>query len=165
MTRFVSFGMIAVAVTLSACSSFDPVPSGPTIPMTRLRAEPYSFTFYSGLVTSERLVVRDAAAWQTLWNRIHSGRTPTPPLPAVDFSRDMVVVVAMGQKSSGGYNILLERATEEAGDGIAIAVLSSSPGANCVVTMAVTAPVDIATLPLHPGPFLFSERSERRSCE
>lgn len=166
MPRFVSVALVAAVAILSACSGLElePEPSGPLVPMTRLRAEPYSFTYYSGIKTFERLVVRDAAAWQTVWTQIHTGRTPVTPPPTVDFSREMIVVAAMGGRGSGGYGILLERATEDRADGIAITVLSTSPGSNCVVTLAVTAPVDIARLPLLAGPVRFYERSETTAC-
>ena len=166
MPRFVSVALVAAAATLSACSGLElePEPSGPLVPMTRLRAEPYSFTYYSGIKTFERLVVRDAAAWQTVWTQIHAGSTPVTPPPTVDFSREMIVVAAMGEYSTGGYSILLERATEDRTGGIAISVLSTSPGSNCGVTLAFSAPVDIARLPLHAGPVRFFERSETTAC-
>ena len=41
-------------------------------------------------------VVRDPAAWQALWARLHVNASPTPALPAVDFAKDMLVVAAMG---------------------------------------------------------------------
>jgi hypothetical protein len=164
MPRFVSVALVAAVATLSACSGLEPEPIGPELPLTRLRAEPYSFTFYSGLDSPQRLVVRDDASWQTLWNEIHSRGTPVPPVPAIDFSREMIVVAAMGTRSTGGYGILLESASEYGTDGIAISVLSISPGSNCGVTLAFTTPVDIARLPLHPGPVRFIERGETTVC-
>lgn len=166
MTSLASAVVIGAVATLCACSSLelDPIPSGPPVPMTRLRAEPYSYTFYSGLTSVERLVIRDAATWQAVWNRIHSNRTPVPALPEVDFSREMMVVAAMGERSTGGYGILLQRANEDPAGGIVVSVLSTSPGRSCVVTLAFTAPVDIARLPLSAGPVRFYERSETMVC-
>lgn len=166
MTSFVSATLITAVATAFACSGFqlEPEPSGPPVPMTRLRAEPYSFTFYSGLRTSARLVIRDAVSWETIWKEIHGGVRPMPTLPEVDFSREMMVVAAMGERGTGGYGILLERATEDRADGTAISVLSISPGKHCIVTLALTAPVDIAKLPLRAGPVRFYERSETTVC-
>lgn len=165
MPRFVSLGLLAVVAALPACSgALDPGPGGPLFPMTRLRAEPYSFSTNSGLGTAERLVIRDAGSWQSVWNRIHASRTPMPSVPQIDFAREMIVVAAMGSRPTGGYTLLLEQANEDPADGIVVSVRSISPGRNCVVTLALTAPVDIARLPLHAGQVRFFERSETKNC-
>ena len=167
MPRSVSICLIAVTAVLSGCSGFgiEPDPFGDEIPMTRLRAEPYSFTFFSGLKEPDRLVIRDEAAWQSVWTQIHAGRTPTPALPAIDFSRQMVVVAAMGTRTSGGYGILFESAHEDAPGGIVLRVLSTSPGKGCVSPAVLTDPVDIAVVAMHPGPVRFAERSVTRNCD
>ncbi|MDO8434616.1 MAG: protease complex subunit PrcB family protein [Candidatus Binatus sp.] len=164
MNKLVSFSLVTMGAIVSACSGSLLEPSGPEVPMVRLRAEPYSYTFYSGLATPARIVVRDPATWQSVWTQIHARRSPQPALPAFDFSREMVVVAALGTRSSGGYGILLERASAEVADGVAISVRSSSPGKNCGVTLALTAPVDIASLPLSAGPVRFVERSVTTDC-
>lgn len=166
MTSFISASLITAVATAIACSGLrlEPEPSGPLVPMTRLRAEPYSFTFYSGLHVPARLVIRDAASWETTWKEIHGGVRPMPALPEIDFSREMIVVAAMGERATGGYGILLQRATEDRADGTAITVLSTSPGKNCIVTLALTAPVDIAKLPSRAGSARFYERSETTVC-
>jgi hypothetical protein len=43
-----------------------------------------------------RRVVRDSTAWRRVWEEAYSGISPAPPLPEVDFSRDMVLAVAFG---------------------------------------------------------------------
>jgi hypothetical protein len=132
--------------------------------LVRLRAEPYSFTFYSGFDKPTRLVVRDVVTWQTVWSQIYLRGSPVPPLPAIDFSREMVVVAALGSHSSGGYSILLDGASEAAADGVAVTVNSSSPGSNCIVTEAFTQPLDVARLPLRHGPVSFVEQSRVSNC-
>lgn len=165
MNSFVRVVSVAVVTLSAACAASDVTqPLGPSVPMIRLRSEPYSFAFYSGLDKPARLVVRDAATWQALWSQIYLRQSPVPPLPAIDFSRDMIVVVALGSHSTGGYGILLEGASEAGTGGIAVTVRSVSPGSNCVVTEAFTQPVDIALLPLRDGAVRFLERSQVSDC-
>jgi len=103
------------------------------VPIVRLRAEPYSYSYYSGLDNPERIIVRDPDSWQTLWVRINGTLSPLPPTPAVDFSREMLVVVALGARSSGGYGILVDGANESDNAGITVTVRSISPK-NCITT-------------------------------
>ena len=165
MNSFVRIAGAPFVMLAAACAGSDiSQPPGPNVPMVRLRAEPYAFTFYSGLDRPERLVVRDPDTWQTVWSQIHSRQSPLPPLPAVDFSREMIVVAARGARGSGGYNILLAGASEAAANGTLVTVISRSPGRTCVVTGALTQPVDIARLPLRSGPVTFVEQTHVTSC-
>jgi len=159
-----AFGVAVVAVSVGCAGSDVTQPVGATIQLVRLRAEPYSFTFYSGFDKPTRLVVRDVVTWQAVWHQIYLRQSPVPPLPAIDFSREMVVVAALGSHSTGGYSILLAGATEAAADGIVVTVNSNSPGSNCFVTEAFTQPVDVARLPLHHGPVSFVEQSHVSTC-
>jgi hypothetical protein len=157
---------VAIAIALGGCSSpqGSTSPPGTSIPITRFRAEPYSFAFNSGVEQPERLVVRDSAAWNTLWIRIHARQSPIPPLPTVDFTREMVVFASLGTRSSGGYSILLDSASEAGSGAIDVVVRSVSPGPRCGVTAALTEPVDIAKLPRRDTPVQFVERSETTNC-
>jgi hypothetical protein len=166
MSRLGMIAGVCVLALTAGCGSSDPTqPVGPSLPIVRLRSDPYSFAIYSGLDSPERLVVRDAATWQTVWNQIYRGQSPVPPAPSVDFSRDMIVVVALGARPSSGYNILIDGASELANDGVSVIVDSSSPGSNCVDAQVLTQPVDIARVPLRQGPVSFVERSHETACE
>jgi hypothetical protein len=72
-----------------------------------------------GLRTRTRLVVRDSITWDSLWTRLTADRIiltrgdsliPVQfPLPAVDFSRDMLIVVSRGEMPSLQYGTRIER--------------------------------------------------------
>ncbi|MEA2706153.1 MAG: hypothetical protein QOH22_941 [Gemmatimonadaceae bacterium] len=167
MNSFVGAASFAVLTMGVACTSADLTtqPIGPNVPMVRLRAEPYAFTSNSGFDKPERIVVRDAAVWRALWSQIYLRSAPVPAPPDIDFSREMVVVVALGSRSTGGYGILLEEASEDGPSGTAIAVRSTSPGSSCAVTLAFTQPVDVARLPLRQGDVRFVERAQVFDCK
>jgi protease stability complex PrcB-like protein len=166
MNSFVRLMSIVVSLAFSAgCSASDITqPVGTPVPMVRLRADPYSFAFYSGLDKPARLVVRDAVTWQQVWQQIFLRESPVPSVPEIDFSREMIVVAALGSHSTGGYGILFDGASETA-DGISVRVNSTSPGPHCAVTGAFTQPVDVARLPLRTTKVTFVEQSHVSSCE
>src|SRR3954467_15172842 len=100
MNSFVRIASMVLVTTSGACAApgISEAP-GPSVPIVRLRADPYAFTFNSGLDKPAQLVVRDATTWQAIWTQINLHYSPLPPLPAVDFSREMIVVVALGSHS------------------------------------------------------------------
>jgi hypothetical protein len=165
--RVLSVAVILSSLTL-ACghpeATLSPETPGKSLSVVRLRAEPYSFAYVSGLNTPERIVVRDAASWQTLWARINAPLLPVPPVPAADFSQEMLVVVALGARSSGGYTILVDGASVAEDGSTSVAVRSISPK-NCVTTAAFTQPVDIARMPRREGNVSFVEQSEVHTCQ
>lgn len=165
MGRCFRMCLVGAVAIVAGCGSIELTtgPSGDPVPLVRLRTEAYSFTYYSGFRESARVVVRDAAQWSTVWARVHEGGT-VPPLPTVDFSREMIVVVALGSRASGGFGILIDEAAEFGVNGVTLAILSISPGPQCGVTGALTQPVDIARLPRRDGAVRFTERAEVLGC-
>lgn len=103
------------------------------------------FANSSGYDTAETAIIRTTDAWQAAWRRVHGGMTPLPPVPAVDFSRNVVAIVAMGTQASGGHGVRIEAAQLTAGT-VTVRATRTTPGARCGVTMALTQPVDVVRL-------------------
>lgn len=146
---------------------------GTPVPITPLRPKPcpsceqarVPFTLNSAIWDSLRVMIRDAEAWSKVWERIHhSPVSPSPPLPEIDFSREMVVVVALGQRPTGGYGIIVDRAYER-DDRLEVTVRSQTPGKNCFLTQAVTEPVDIVRLPKTERSVVFRETEVVHECK
>ena len=159
--------LLATASSFAACARDGDVSTpaarvigGTTIAVTRLRAEPYSLSYYSALKTAQQIVVRDEATWRALWPQLQAGTEP----PAIDFGKEMVVVVALGERNSGGYSIFVDAASAT-GDGVAIEVRSVAPGKHCGTTAALTQPVDAARMPRVEGSVRFVDVATVRDCE
>lgn len=115
---------------------------------------------YSGWVNRERLVVRDAETWVSLW----ATRAQTSgPAPAVDFGTRDVILVASGLRTTGGYGIDVEDVADTPTERW-IVVSEVSPG-NCIVTDAFTAPVMAVLVPKSEKPATFIERRTVHDCE
>ncbi len=108
-------------------------------------------------------MIRDPVTWQMVWKKVWFGDSEVPPLPAVDFSSEMILVAALGARSTGGYGILIDGANEVGIGGVNVTIRSTSP-LNCLVTEAFTQPVDIARLPIR-GRVEFTERSQVHQCQ
>ena len=83
---------------LLACSDSPSRPIG-TIPFTGLAEAGVPGSAGPQIQT----VVRTQAAWSQLWSDLWGDQAPA--LPAVDFSRDMVVLVTASQTCAGGAKI------------------------------------------------------------
>jgi hypothetical protein len=119
---------------------------------------------YSGIADRREVVVRDAATWASLWPEIVGSQRPMPPLPPVDFTRELLLVASMGTRSSGGYTIAIDRLTR-AGSTLLVDVSEQSRGRNCGVTGALTAPVALARMERTVLPVRFRRSQEVTDCE
>jgi len=138
-------------------------PGGEVLTVTRLRAEPYSFTYHGGMTDSARVTVRDAGDWRQLWNAVWAGTSPVPPLPQVDFTSEMVVAAALGSRATGGFSIYVDSAYRH-DDHVEVVIRKESPGAHCATTQAFTHPVDLARIPATGLPVTFRERGTVHDC-
>lgn len=143
-------------------------PVGPTehpqpLPITRFTSDEVSLTYSSGFLVPQQMVVRDAAAWRNAWAAIWQNVSTPPSLPNVDFDREMVVIAALGQRSTGGFSIFIAGATDERGT-VRVKTRSVSPGPGCVTTAALTQPVDAARLPRRDRMVTFEDTAETLQC-
>lgn len=115
----------------------------------------------SGIGDSLRLVVRDSAAWQTLWSRITNG-TGYPPIPRVDFRRDMVLVVTSGTRPSTRWEISIDSVSVRAGN-LLVFVRQVVPD-RCIVGGMLTHPFAVVRVPRSDRPIRFVEQHELLSC-
>jgi PrcB C-terminal len=113
----------------------------------------------TGIGESRRLVIRDANAWSQFWSELGVGERPN-----VDFTRDVVVAVAAGQRSTGGFEIAVDRITQTDGE-LSVEVVERTPGPNCMTTASLTQPVDVVVVPAADArSWSFMERKEIRGC-
>jgi hypothetical protein len=113
----------------------------------------------TGVSESRRLIIRDMNAWAAFWSELGAGEPP-----AVDFSRDVAIAVAAGQRPSGGYGISIEGVHQHQGD-LTVEVLEVAPGPNCMTAAALTQPVDVVVVPsVGIRGWTFLERREVRGC-
>jgi hypothetical protein len=123
----------------------------------------YPFRTFSGATATQRTVVRDAEAFASLWTMLQSGRSPLLPTPPVDFGEEMVIFVAQGVFSSGGYAVDIRHVTMLR-DTLFVLVRERTPGPTCLVFAAFTQPTDARVVPRTAVPVRFHVQRERVNC-
>jgi protease stability complex PrcB-like protein len=141
---------LSAILAIGSCAS----PTSPTASIPFTRFPDAGIGLGSGLQQPATLTVRDGEAWQSIWSQIHRNVTPVPPLPAIDFAVDMVVVAAVGAQSTSGYSVTITGASESNGV-VTIDAESASPGSTCVTLPVVTYPTDLARLSRREGAVQF----------
>ena len=115
---------------------------------------------HTGISEARRLVIRDANAWAQFWSELGVGDRP-----AIDFSRDLVIAVAAGQRPSGGHEIAVSKVSRANGE-LRVEVVETTPGPNCMTTSALTQPVDVVVVQgVSAKSWSFVQRQEVRGCQ
>lgn len=106
----------------------------------------------NSFVTAPRQVVaRDQASFQRLWLE-HTGENVGAP--EVDFSKEMVVAVFMGEKNTGGYQVRIVEVRQSAGQ-VEVVTEEKTPPEGSMVIQVLTAPAHLVVVPRSEGPVRF----------
>jgi len=101
---------------------------------------------YTGITDARLSVISDSAAWQAAWSEMFGTLAPQPPAPVVDFAAQSVLLVALGSRPTGGYSIRIDSVAHSATQNV-VFVTDTSPGSGCLVTQAITTPVEAVVTP------------------
>ena len=137
-----------------AAAPYVPYDAAASLPMRRIGQ-----WSTSGVTTPAREVIRDDSAYTRFWAGLGAGQRPS-----VDFSRDVVIAVAAGQRPTGGHGIAVTRVVRQ-GAGLAVEVVETVPGPGCVPTQQITQPVDVVVVAAADArTWSFSDQTRSQEC-
>lgn len=159
--------LVATLVLLPAAACGDQQ-SWSTAPEASGSAQPLPvdtvLTEYYSSIGTTRLLIDDSREWESFWRTVYESRTPLPDRPRIDFDREVVVAAGLGGRATGGHAIGIE-AVARHGDTLFATIRESSPGDDCVLTQAVTHPVQAVRVPVSDVDVLVTvERDTTRDC-
>lgn len=95
-------------------------------------------------------LIKDIIDWEKLWQIVIRQPTiigqPTFWLPEVDFTKEMIVAVFMGEQSTGGYGIEVIKIIEQE-NSLEVFIKETLPAVSQPVTAVLTQPCHIIKLP------------------
>jgi hypothetical protein len=104
----------------------------------------------SGQQTAKQVTVRTPAEWKALW-KDHS---PTEKMPAVDFTKNMVVGIFLGSKPSDGYDVEIVGVRAQEKD-LVVEYVQTQPGRGTLAAQILTEPYHLVSVPQHQGTVRF----------
>jgi len=84
-------------------------------------------------------IVADQSQLIGLWKQAHGAQLTLPPLPEVDFRRESVVAIFIGQRPTGGYGVSVTDLLLENNE-VYLEVRLTQPSPGAMVTQALTSP-------------------------
>lgn len=116
-----------------------------------------------GIRDSLRIVVRDDATLRAVWSQATSSQSSPPPPPAIDFARDMLILVAAGRKTAEEQirvdSVTIQRVASDGGREAMFAIVRLDEG--CQRFNIDAYPLEIVRVTRFDGPVEFVERRQR----
>jgi hypothetical protein len=129
---------LSLLLVIAGCSEDDsPTAPAPTQPVA---FDTVADERTSGLRFVRRELIDDASQWATVWAEIMSTRSPAPPLPSVDFTRDVVILAAMGEQPDACWDTAIRNVTLT-GNRFGVTIEEFRPHQSCVCPPIVAQPV------------------------
>lgn len=101
-------------------------------------------------------VIKEPTELQAIYLKINMTRRPGFPIPEVDFDKEMIIALYMGEKNSGGYSITID-SVEETKNELIINVKESEPGQ--IATTVICQPFCIVKMPTTKKEVVFKKVS------
>ncbi len=145
--------------------------------LTSLETQAATFVPYQVIDSSRirvsaptNLVIRTKTEWINFYLAATNWIFPQPTVPSVDFRTVVLVVVASGEKTTGGYKTLISSVTDVPTSinvptsYIDVQAVLINPDSVCMVSQDFTYPVAMFTIPRTTKPFLFKVGDVYNNC-
>lgn len=151
------FTLIALSVFAFSCSSqgdeetvisFEVIHGGP----------------FASVSVKKEMTATNKDDYLKIMNEVYSNLDQMPQIPEVDFTKNDVVAVFMGAKTTGGYSINVDKVIKRK-DALTVAVNETSPAVNCVVTQAITQPFQVIKIPKTKQKIVYVFKQRTNECK
>ncbi len=127
-----------------------------------IKFENFKKGIYCNFTEKKDFVIDNKEDFLNLLSKV-SGKISSLP-SQIDFDKYILIATFMGQKSSGGYEIKIEKIVEFEKE-IKVFVKEIIPGKNCIVTMALTQPYHIVKIKKSYKRIKFYHETYTRNCK
>lgn len=108
----------------------------------------------SGIDKPTQQTVSTVTAWEAFWKQHTRFERTKPPVPKVDFDKEIVIVVARGSLPSGGYSLKLTRIIRTK-NGVEVHYEEGNPAPGGTYTSSIVSPIEIVRLAKPAGKIIF----------
>lgn len=158
---------MTLALAIAGCPTTFAQAQG--APQEGVRPSPIIFwrldmwTANTGLTVPTERVVTNAEDWRVVWSKVYQNIDPPPAVPEIDFSKEVVVVVGIGGRSNGGYQLQINT-VRDLGAAVEISSSTRVSGNQCAKATAENAPVQMVRMPKVSKPVTFTMRTWTYDC-
>lgn len=160
--------MLIVLLGLATGCGRGKPPAAPPPPTPMPPPQQLYYDNGGGIRDSTRMVIRDAQTFSAQWARATGSQTSPPPIPTIDFSRQMVILVAAGRKTPEDQihvdSLLVRPETKPDGSREETLTIVVRNVEACRRIRTEAFPLEFVSARRFTGPIKWLDRSDRSNC-
>ena len=118
---------------------------------------------YSAIEDKREVLLNNNEDFQKLMADVYKNLDQLPRIPVVDFNKNSVVAVFIGNRSNGGFMVSIDSITE--GKNLTVNITETTPGSTCMVTDAITRPFTLVKIPKTEAKPVFKTKQIVKDCQ
>ena len=118
---------------------------------------------YSAIEEKREVLLNNNDDYQKLMTEVYKNLDQMPRIPVVDFNKNSVIAVFIGNRSNGGFMVSIDSITE--GKNLTVNITETTPGSNCMVTDAITRPFSLVKIPKTDSKPVFKTKQIVKDCQ
>ena len=143
---------------LSSCSSSSTINKQTMIiSQDTITFETLAEDFYGGMTDSKFIVIKEETTLNEIYNLINKSKSPGIKIPIINFEKETVLVLFLGEKSSGGHSISVEQILDE-NEKVTVKYKVTLPKLGEMVTTVMTQPYCIIKIPITSKEIIFDKK-------
>lgn len=119
---------------------------------------------YSAVEDKREILLNNNEDFQKLMADVYKNLDQMPRIPVVDFNKNSVVAVFIGNRSNGGFMVAIDSITEGSKN-LTVNITETTPGKNCMVTDAITRPFTLVKIPKTESKPVFRTKQIVKDCQ
>jgi len=119
---------------------------------------------FSSVSDKRHLLIKNSEDYQKLMSEVYANLDQMPRIPDADFTKNYIIAVFMGPRSTGGYSVSIDK-IKESSSRITVYTVENSPGKNCVVTQGESRPYIIVRIPKIDKEVKFKTKEIIKDCQ
>jgi hypothetical protein len=113
----------------------------------------------SKITEYKTFVIRNQKQWADYWRHAHGGVPPRPK--GVDWRRNELLAIHLGQRNTGGYSVYVGGVVPMAPRKYEVSVVAHEPPPGTMVTQALTSPYVVVKLPRNLGAYFITREVDK----
>lgn len=143
---------------LSSCSSSSTINKQTMIiSQDTITFETLAEDFYGGMTDSKFIVIKEETTLNEIYKLINKSKSPGIKIPIINFEKETVLVLFLGEKSSGGHSISVEQILDE-NEKVTVKYKVTLPKLGEMVTTVMTQPYCIIKIPITSKEIIFDKK-------
>ncbi len=158
--KLITYGVLVIAISCSSAkNALNEGNDMSKVGEEKAQETPFEIIVqesHGGPEVAQCIEFREENTLNHFYTKVNMTRRPGLPVPEVDFEKETIVALCLGEKTTSGYSITIDH-IEQTDEGQVVWVKEIGPGPDDMVAMVICQPFTIVKFPKKGEKILFKK--------